>query len=141
MIRTALLASLFLAAVCGTTAADDPKPGPLEGSWKATSIVKEAEPAEKGEATFSFTGNTVRVTVPSGGKDQPAPFTLEPKANPATIDITEKRPGAKDRVIKGIYKIEKDTLTICAALDEGERPKDFKPAKTNIVITLERVKK
>jgi len=43
--------------------------------------------------------------------------------------------------VKGIYKLDKNALTICFALEGADRPKDFKPAKLNGVMVLEKVKK
>lgn len=121
---------------------DDKKAaGELEGVWKLTAMTKEGKQEEKGVGVAQFVFAGEKVTVEVGGKGEPATFKADAKAKPATIDIINKGPCGKERTTKAIYKIVDDTLTICAALDDGERPKDFKADKANVVMTLEKVKK
>jgi uncharacterized protein (TIGR03067 family) len=141
MTRLIALTVFLTAATSFTTRADDKKPSELEGTWKLKSMVKEGKPEEKGVGMieFTFSGGNLTMNIPNGG--DPVKFTTDPKAKPATLDMTVGRKEVKTRVVKGIYKIEKDTLTICGALDDGERPKEFKATKDNVLMVLERVKK
>jgi uncharacterized protein (TIGR03067 family) len=132
----AALAGLSI-VVCVTAKSDEPKAGDLEGTWVITSVIYEGEDAKwTGGVWFNFTGNKVRVV--TFGADDSGTFVTNPKANPATIDF--KADTWMSTVGKGIYKVENDTLTLCTARDGGERPKEFKAAKDNVLITLKRMK-
>ena len=75
-----------------------------------------------------------------GGKTTKVAFTLNPAKNPKEITIT---PHGKDKSAFGIYKIEKNVMTIChARQDGGERPKEFATTKDErfVLITMERAK-
>jgi len=67
---------------------------------------------------------------------------LDPSKNPKQVDLSADRLG--DKVLKGIYKLDGDKLTICYAYDPDlARPTEFKTkAEDNrYLYTLERVKK
>jgi uncharacterized protein (TIGR03067 family) len=51
-------------------------------------------------------------------------FRVAPTREPREIDMVIQVGGAKGRLMKGIYKLEKDTLTIHLSLGEG-RPASF----------------
>ncbi len=138
----AVIAALILLAV-PVRAEDDPKKAAeaFQGEWKFISFSKSGEEDSKEElAKAKLVVSGDKMTFTRRGKDDPVTFTLDPKATPATIDLKAKE-GGKEIMVKGIYKLEKDTLTICFGLDASERPKDFKPAKGNGLLILERVKK
>ena len=135
-------AVVLLALVAATVRSeDDPKKAAesLQGEWKVVSFNKGGEelPKEELEKTkFVFAGE--KVTVTFNNRDEAATFTVDPKAKPLAIDIT---PGKKEKLVKGIYKLEKDTLTICFGPDGADRPTEFKATKKASLIVMERVKK
>lgn len=142
---TRLVVAALFVAVTSTPlpAQDDPKKiaEAMQGEWKFVSFHKEAEPDTKDELEKNkvvIAGD--KLTISRNKRDEPVTFTLDPKATPPAIDLKVAE-DKKDFVIKGIYKLEKDTLTIAFGLDKGDRPKDFKPAKGNGVMVLEKVKK
>jgi uncharacterized protein (TIGR03067 family) len=74
-----------------------------------------------------------------GGKEDKGTLKLDPAQKPAHLDIAVVRDG-KTEVNYGIYKIEKDVLTLCA-IERGEakdRPKEFKVDGKEILMTLKK---
>jgi uncharacterized protein (TIGR03067 family) len=81
-----------------------------------------------------------RLVTSFNGKKEEARFKLDPAARPARIDITVTR-GDKAETNHGIYKVDGDTLTICAA-DRGEakdRPAEFKAEGKAIILVLRKL--
>lgn len=71
---------------------------------------------------------------------------LDPAKPTKTIDLTltQKFAGVSppNFTMKGIYKIEGDTVTVCRTTKpEVERPTDFKVAEYRVLIVLKRVVK
>lgn len=118
------------------------------GEWKVDSAkVKGAEPqGEEGEniknVTVEFTAEKVIVKIKGGDKE--SSYTLDPTAKPKAIDIVHTRPDGSEEKVKGIYKLDGDTLTICASHRGGEeRPTEFesKEGSNLLLLFLKRVKK
>lgn len=133
-----LLATTVLALLTVSGCADDTKGAldSLQGEWKYLSftklgrdnpdVVKNGKVVIKGdEVTFSF-----------DGEDTTTSFTLDPKADPPTIDMK-----AGKKLIRGIYKLEKAKLTICFGIENSRRPTEFKSGGDDSIMVLERVKK
>jgi uncharacterized protein (TIGR03067 family) len=138
--------TLVAIALGSIIAAPVPKDAPkqtesFEGEWVLIAIVHEGKRLDMKPGVVTFKD---RVYTLSYGPDNPenelVTFTFDPKANPMTIDFT---PQGENLVIKGIYKIEKDKLTICFGMDGTDRPKEFKSeadSRTGLII-VERKKK
>ena len=109
----------------------------LKGLWKFESL--ETEQGKKddfGDATLKFDGDHLHFT--KGDERKKAEYTINPAGKPKEIDI---KPEDKDQPMPGVYRIEKDTLTICIAFAPGAaRPNEFAAKETNVVITLKKVK-
>jgi uncharacterized protein (TIGR03067 family) len=139
MKRFALMAALMVVPAFVVLAADD-KPASPDGSYKVTSLSKGGMKAPE-EVTKSFEGVTIKgdkFTMKAMGEAKVATIKVDAKAKPATIDITPDDEKEKGKTMLGIWKLEKNVLTI--ALTEGKdskRPADFDgKGKGDIVIEL-----
>ena len=138
---------LSLALIVGAPAKEAPKKEEpsVVGEWVAESGVVAGEVMPKNEKlpTFIFTKDG-KLTVVEGNKkdkDDTGGYKIDTTKKPAELDLIPP-PAVKDRNILAIFKIEGDTLTICAKRD-GTRPTEFVSTKENqaMLIVLKRVKK
>ena len=124
---TAVLLLLF--------SADAPKVEPdkdevkaLQGKW----LVKEHEhggkkTAAKVLANLSLEVSGSKMTTRDAGnlKEGTSIVAIDAKAKPATLDLKVESGSDAGKVVKAIYKLEGDTLTICVAEPGKDRPKAF----------------
>jgi uncharacterized protein (TIGR03067 family) len=149
MQRVSLLALAAFALLAGTTSAEDKKTlKELEGTYVIVGF--EAKGLKLGEEELKKLGKdeerlvTIKgdqIIAKLGEMDDPATFTLDASKDPPRIDITRTRDGKKEHNY-GIYKRDKDVLTICATEMAGpdERPKDFKAGDKTILLVLRKRK-
>lgn len=113
----------------------------FEGTWQLTSATKD------GKETPEETVKKIRIVIKGGmhtvyfGDDvvvKEIPFTIDPTQDPKITE--DKLPDGK--AIKGIYKLDGDTLTSCVAEIGKDRPKEFaaKPGTGNTLRVFKRVK-
>jgi uncharacterized protein (TIGR03067 family) len=111
----------------------------LEGKWSTVKVVsREKEVELKGGALeFLKDGRTFEST-----KDEVVTkgvFEVNPATNPKTITLFP--PEKNGNVFFGIYKIEKDEMTICGTESARDgRPTEFalKEGKSFVIVTLKR---
>lgn len=138
------LAALLLSLTPTPVHADDPKPADgLQGEWTVTAFSKGgSDDTAEDLAGAKLVVSGDKMTFTRRKRDEPVTFTLDPKATPAAIDIKPPAGEPKtDKVVKGIYKLEKDTFTLCFGLDGGDRPKEFKAGEKVGLLVAKRVKK
>jgi uncharacterized protein (TIGR03067 family) len=94
----------------------------LQGTWVLVSMEAAGKKTPEGQLpplTFVVKGD--KGTLKHGeGEGQEGPLKVDPGKDPREMDLTF----GKDE-IKAIYKLEKDTLTVCTAHSADERPKAF----------------
>ena len=136
----------IMLALSLTLAAPAPKELPkkespsIVGTWLPETMVIAGAP-EKVEAGMSFTLTSEgKCLVKEGqGDSDEMSYFIDPKKDPGHFDLRES--GMQGELMKGIYKLDGDMLTICMAM-KGERPVAFEsPAQSQtVLITLKRKK-
>ena len=102
--------------------ADDKKPAesPLKGKWEVTAAkFNGSEMATLKGRTLVF-DETEFSTYDGETRGSTLAYTLNPKADPKKIDVEQ---GAGGKKALGIYKVDKDELTICYAEPDADRPR------------------
>jgi uncharacterized protein (TIGR03067 family) len=138
------LAAVALAMMTAVCAADEDAASAemkeLEGTWQLVSAVKD------GKETPDEVVQKIRVVIKAGKHSvyfgdevavKEVPFAVDPTTNPKTT--LDTLPDGKE--IKGIYKLNGDSLISCVA-DVGEdRPSEFvsKPGSGHTLRTFKRV--
>jgi uncharacterized protein (TIGR03067 family) len=142
-LRVVLLTLLILAAPVYSQEGDAAASA-LQGTWKLRSVTVggkvQQPPADVAEKMrFVFEGKTLTI---KGGPDGNIDATFEVDAAKKPAQITIQPPKGDAKEVRGIFKIENNKLTICAARDKGERPTEFvsKEGSDIGLMVLERVK-
>lgn len=145
----ALAAGFALLGAAGADEEGDKKAAKeLEGTYVIVGL--EAKGLKLGEEDLKMFGKdeerlvTIRgdkITAKLGEMQDPATFTLDPSKTPPRIDIVKSKGGKKEHNY-GIYKLERDMLTICATEMAGpeDRPAEFKAGDKTILIVLRKRK-
>ena len=96
----------------------------LKGTWIVQSSERDGQ-ADEGskDATVTFDGDSV--TVITNDREQKATFKLDASKKPKTIDFTPSEGSEKDKVVLGIYSLDKDELKVCFTKPGEERPTEF----------------
>lgn len=128
--------AVALGFVATATAADK---SPLEGKWTVTSLTRDGK-ADKSldGATREHAGDKYSVTPAAGSNAPKAEGTATIDAAKKTIDMKPSAGRYKDKTLKGIYKIEGDTLTVAFSSDPDKaRPTAFESKEgSGIVVAV-----
>lgn len=134
---------LVLTLVVSAPAAKEPpkKDAPtIAGHWTAESGIKGGRPDQNPtEASLEFAAEG-KLVLKERGREITGSYTTDAKKDPAELDITLSA-GGMTMTMRAIFKIEKDTLTICM-VPEGDRPKKFESPEGSVsmLLTLKRSK-
>lgn len=117
------LFSLLLVPQAGISSDDDVKQElrRLKGDWNLVRSVREGEeiPRERLRgSSFTFRGDQM---IPARDPNDLTTISVDPKANPKTIDMKDR----SGNLTLGIYRIEKNVLTMCVARSGVPRPEKF----------------
>jgi uncharacterized protein (TIGR03067 family) len=111
----------------------------LQGNWTMSSFVVAGETVTDDNVKSGrlvVKGREYRTKL--GSNSIFSTITLDPTKTPATIDYTYTEGPQKGTTIKGIYKVEGDSLTVCRGLTEDElRPSKFAaPADSGLLLAV-----
>jgi uncharacterized protein (TIGR03067 family) len=133
---SAFAAGLGLLARPGHSAQEKGGKDSLEGTWRVVSATAQGKPVPEELVMglqLTFRGDKVTLSVLDKAKD--GTFKTDPTKTPKQIDLQAFGPNTAP----GIYRIEKDTLTICFS-EGGKRPTAFESAAgtRNVLLVLKR---
>lgn len=136
---TRALMSLALACLAGLPLVAAPKlrdkTRPLAedivGEWRVTQRSTENGPMEDGMTSWKIAEG--KLTSNLGGADNTWKMTLDAKASPATIDLSQN-----GSTLLGIVEIVGDIMRVCYRSDPGERPTTFVPKDGALLVELTR---
>ncbi|MCI0457353.1 MAG: DUF1559 domain-containing protein [Gemmataceae bacterium] len=130
-----LVAAALAAALTLLPAQAQEKGNSLEGKWRVKSVIGSGKPGgeEVQALTFEFKGERIIISV--AGRNQEGTFKTDATKNPKQFDMTFQK-GREQSL--GIYRIEKDTLTLCFTEPRNnERPTKFEsPAGSRTVLMV-----
>ena len=148
LLRAAALASLLVAGNLATADqgertdnAETVVTGQLRGTWVAVSMERAGKnelPPNNRELVFTFDAAKVKVT--EGMHTEEMSYQHREAKTPWEIDLTEVKGGPQGLTIKGIYRIDGDTLKLSFSIG-GTRPTTFTSKdQESGVITFKRKK-
>jgi uncharacterized protein (TIGR03067 family) len=99
-----------------------------QGTWVAVSSLRDGEEAPR-EIVRSITRTVEKDHViwkRDGKSFAGTTIILDGSKDPKTIDVLPDGGPSRGKRVLGVYRIEKDTLTLCMADAEQPRPSEFK---------------
>lgn len=128
--------SIAVACLALALVAQAPEPSPEvkaelarhQGVWRSVSFRREGK--ETAEAVVRSITREVegdRVVWRRDGKSfSGSTIVLDPRSDPKTIDVHADGGPGRDKVVRGLYKLEGDRLILCTADPDQPRPNTFR---------------
>lgn len=109
----------------------------LKGTWKIDAFeTSQGKKDDLQDATLTFEGD--KIAFKKGDDTKKGSYSINPAGKPKEIDLKAED---KEEAVLGIYKVDKDTLTLCIAGGPmAVRPTEFEAKDKSVLITLKRVK-
>jgi uncharacterized protein (TIGR03067 family) len=114
----------------------------LEGTYKLIHAERDGKTAEKAlieTVTIVIRGDEFTLSFSPDDK-KVAKIKVTREAKLPTIDLTPQDGPEKGKTFPGIYKLEKDVLTL-AFSEKGERPKEFKSDNEVMLLQMKKTEK
>jgi uncharacterized protein (TIGR03067 family) len=138
---TAIFLGLALVAAAPASKEGPKKGAPIVGEWAAVPVSEGGSvDLPPDGTTLTFTRDGKCLMKKGANKPEEWLYLTSPNKTPAEVDISEPGPRG-ERPIRGIYKVDGDTLILCLGLD-GTRPTDVGKSAggSALRITLKRVR-
>jgi uncharacterized protein (TIGR03067 family) len=141
-----LVLAVGIVLLLGADKADDAKK--LEGKWVVKSAERGGKPVDLDKEehipqSLTFKGD--KITMAGKGREHSGTCKLGRDDKLHTMDLTPDDADSKDRVMKALYSLKDDTLTIC--VNEGkldDRPKEISAKEGShcavVIFTREKAK-
>jgi uncharacterized protein (TIGR03067 family) len=138
MIRTVACLGVALVLVAPANSEDAKAkafdPAKLVGVWNITAGERGGDKVDKDRLQAKITITKDTITIPAGDQKFVIGYKIDPKADPASIDMVIKEgPGADGQAL-GIVAWGDDGFKLCYVTKEGpetKRPKKFESTKDN----------
>jgi uncharacterized protein (TIGR03067 family) len=99
----------------------------LVGTWVAEKVVVNGLDVTAMNRDFTYTFTATGAWVIRGGDDGPARgYVAGTGGKPPTIDLYADA-AKRDKVMKGIYRLTGDALTLCIGEVDADRPSELRP--------------
>jgi uncharacterized protein (TIGR03067 family) len=139
------LSSMTVAAPGSKEVPKKEDPG-LIGEWEMVDAKNGVEKVGQGQPVrvYRFDADGTFQGFENGKKDgEPGKFKHDPNVDPPTLDFNSPSPGPKQPLVPGIYRVDRDRLTICIPYPGGNpRPTvfDAQPGSRRILFEFKRLK-
>ena len=135
---------LLVGTLAGLAVAGDRTADPLVGKWEVLSVIRGDMPDNdmRGAIREHLFGGKYTVTPPAGSKTPPVggTYTVDDTKKPPQVDMMPDNGKYKGQTLKGVYKVDGDSLVIAFAEPGQPRPKDTEPKPDRVVATHKRAK-
>jgi uncharacterized protein (TIGR03067 family) len=139
MKRFAVAGALLAVGLGGIVLADEKALKELAGTYRVVSAEKAGTPAPKDVEKVKLTFKDDELTIHTGGGEKKAKIKVDGTKKPAHIDIMPDDGPEKGKSFPGLYKLEKDDLTLVFT-QGADRPKDFTSAGGAMLLKLKKEK-